>query len=44
MKDKIEVVFKNDLDISILDKDFYLSLLSVIIDLQQKSKDKNLQP
>ncbi len=36
MKDKLQVVYTNELDISILDKDFYLMLFSAIVDLKNK--------
>ena len=46
---KLKVIFTNEIDLSVLDKNFYLTLLQNILELQKEkqneplSKSKNLQ-
>ncbi|MGN1201222.1 MAG: hypothetical protein ACI4R8_03045 [Candidatus Caccovivens sp.] len=41
MEEKLKVVFTNNLDISVLDKDFYQLLFARIVDLQRKKEKKS---
>ena len=38
---KLKVLFTNELNVNIFDKDFYLSLFNSIIDLQQKKEEEH---
>lgn len=40
MKQKLKVVFTNEIDAQILDKDFYFSLLKVIRNLKSQTEEK----
>ena len=39
MNEKLKIICNNQVDIKVLDKDFYLSLLSKIVDLKNKKKE-----
>lgn len=41
MNEKVKIICNNQVDIKVLDKDFYLSLLSNIVDLKNKKKEVN---
>ncbi len=38
---KLKVLFTNELNVNIFDKDFYLLLFNSIIDLQQKKEEEH---
>ena len=40
MQEKTKVIFTNDLQVEILDNDFYVLLLKRIIDLQKKKEEQ----
>ncbi len=39
MKENLKVVFKNSLNTSILDKDFYLAIFNHILDLHKSNQN-----
>ncbi len=41
MKNKLQVIFTNKINLEILDKDFYLSLFKSIVDLKKKKEAEN---
>ena len=41
MNEKVKIICNNQVDIKVLDKDFYISLLSKIVDLKKKKKEVN---
>lgn len=40
MQEKIKVIFTNDLQLEILDNDFYILLFKHIVDLQKKKEEQ----